>query len=67
MNNKYNFYLIIISSLQGASSCVTTQFCHSSGTMCLVSGLRFGSTLVLPAPAFDAKKTLEALMQERYG
>jgi len=57
---------MIISSLQGASFCIITQFCHAASTQCIVGGLLFGMPLVLPAPAFDAKKTVEAIIQERY-
>jgi hypothetical protein len=57
---------MVISSLQGASFCVITQFCHSSGTGCIAGGLLFGLVIVLPGYAFDAKKTLEAIIKERY-
>jgi hypothetical protein len=58
---------MIIFPLQGASLCVVTQFCHSSGTVFIVGSLLFGPVIVLPGYAFDAKKTLEAIIQERYG
>ena len=56
---------MINSSLQGASFCINTQFCHGASNMAIVGGLHFGLTIVLPASAFDAKKTLEAIIQER--
>lgn len=59
--------MMIISPLQGASLCVITQLCHGAGTSCIVGGLLFGAVIVLPGYAFDAKKTLEAIIQERYG
>jgi hypothetical protein len=58
---------MIISSLQGASFCVTTQFSHTASTLSIVGSLHFGLIIVLPASTFDAKKTLEAIIQERYG
>jgi hypothetical protein len=58
---------MVISSLQGASLCLITQFCHSAGTLIIAGGLLFGFIIVLPGYAFDAKKTLEAIIKERYG
>jgi hypothetical protein len=46
--------------------CTVTQFCHvASSCIGIIGGQLFGSTVVLPAPVFDAKKTLEAIIQER--
>jgi len=33
----------------------------------MADGLLFGLIIVLPGYAFDAKKTLEAIIKERYG
>jgi hypothetical protein len=43
-----------------------TQFCHVSGTLVnIFYTICFGATTVIPAPVFDAKKTLEAIIKER--
>jgi hypothetical protein len=52
---------------QGAKMCTITQFCHGSGNALGVTcSLHCGNTVVLPSPVFDAKKTLEAIIQERW-
>ena len=39
-------------------------FCHLSGSLGgIVFTLRFGATLVVVSAAFDAKKTLEAIIE----
>jgi len=58
---------MVISSLQGTALCVITQFCHGASTSSIAGGLLFGVVIVLPGYAFDAKKTLEAIIKERYG
>lgn len=46
--------------------CVVTQFCHVVGVyLGIICSLQFGYTVILPSPTFDAKKTLEAIIQER--
>ncbi|KAJ4435734.1 hypothetical protein ANN_18351 [Periplaneta americana] len=52
--------------IKDAKSAVITQFCHTAGSLTgVICGLYYGVTCVLPAPVFDAKKTLEAIIQER--
>ncbi|PSN32142.1 hypothetical protein C0J52_25307 [Blattella germanica] len=43
-----------------------TQFCHASGTILgTLCNLVLGRTIILPSPMFDAKKTVDAIVQER--
>ncbi|KAJ4435733.1 hypothetical protein ANN_18350 [Periplaneta americana] len=47
-------------------SVVATQFCHLSVSLTsIVMGLHNGATCVIPTPVFDARKTLEAIIQEK--
>jgi hypothetical protein len=55
-----------VSLKQGSKTVAATQFCHASGTLLnIFETMYFGATTVIPAPVFDARKTLEAIMQER--
>ncbi|XP_023721499.2 medium-chain acyl-CoA ligase ACSF2, mitochondrial [Cryptotermes secundus] len=66
VNNGYFIKTLINKDRKGVKVCVLTQFCHSSGSFHgIICNLLFGYTVVLPAPTFDAKKTLEAITQER--
>jgi fatty-acyl-CoA synthase len=45
---------------------VMTQFCHTAGIILgIIMGLCHGVTLFIPAPVFDARKTLECIVQEK--
>lgn len=45
---------------------VTTQFCHTSGSLLgILYGLFTGATIIIPYPVFDAMKMLQALIEER--
>jgi hypothetical protein len=57
--------MIVLVLLQ-ARHVVTSQFCHSTGTVGgILSGLYCGNTVIIPIPVFDAQKTLDAIQQER--
>ena len=52
--------------LQMARHIICTQFSHTtSSTGGIICGLYYGNTLIIPAPIFDAQKTLDAIQQER--
>ncbi|PNF20733.1 hypothetical protein B7P43_G17298, partial [Cryptotermes secundus] len=52
--------------IKGAKMAVTAQFCHTSGSVLgIILGLCHGIPCVIFAPVFDARKTLEGVIQER--
>lgn len=52
--------------IKGAKMAVTAQFCHTSGSVLgIILGLCHGITCVIFAPVFEARKTLEGVIQER--
>jgi hypothetical protein len=60
------FVYISAPLLQAARHLICPLFCHVTGSLGgIVCGLWYGSTAVLPAPTFDAVKTLGAIQQER--
>ncbi|PNF23398.1 hypothetical protein B7P43_G12237, partial [Cryptotermes secundus] len=66
VNNGYFIRTPMNKDRKGVKVCVLTQFCHSSGSFHgIICNILFGYIVVLPAPTFDAKKTLEAITQER--
>lgn len=66
VNGSYFFGRRMDFHVKGSSLCATAQFCHSSGCFLgIVCSLHFGNAIVLPAPVFDAKKSLETIIQER--
>jgi hypothetical protein len=59
--------MIVLVLLQMARHVVCPQFCHTTGsTGGIICGLYYGNTVIIPAPTFDAQKTLNAIQQERW-
>lgn len=53
-------------SAEAARHLICPLFCHVTGSLGgIICGLWYGCTIVLPAPTFDARKTLVAIQQER--
>jgi len=51
--------------LQTTRHALCPQFCHAIASIGgIICGLYYGTTIVLPAPTFDAKKTLAAIKEE---
>ncbi|KAJ4435732.1 hypothetical protein ANN_18349 [Periplaneta americana] len=65
VNNAYYIGKRIREEEESESTLVLpVLFCHTSGSVGgILSNLKFGVTIVLPAPTFDIKKTLDAIIE----
>ncbi|XP_069678066.1 medium-chain acyl-CoA ligase ACSF2, mitochondrial-like [Periplaneta americana] len=66
VNTIYSWFNNENISLPNSKLLAITQFCHASGSLGVIfNGLGNGNTCLIPAPVFEPRKMLEAIIQEK--